>query len=880
MSQPQIPLLTMDIGDEQDIVLARQRIRLIARRLGFETGDQAGLTAAVSEAAWKAWEHGGGKIDFLVEGLSAPQKLLVRVYISAAGMADWPALPLEPVADKAAGDPSQAAAGQLLDIYHVESATGQVTAVWLGKTLPPGSSPIGQSELAGLADEAAGSATSSMLEELRQQDQALWRSLDEQYHSQQALQRLHRELEDTNRGVVALYAELDEAVTRLRLARAELENRVRERTAELETANVILQEEIEERRRAEEAIRRLAAIVESADEAIVGKTTEGIIVSWNTAAERLYGYPAAEMIGQSIFHLAPPGRREELTRILEQINQGQHVEHLETERVRKDGSVIAVSVTISPICDATGSITGASSIAHDVTELKRAEAALRLANHYNRSLIEASPDPLVTITPEGKIGDVNAATERATGCPRAELIGADFSDYFTDPDQARAGYQRVFTQGVVRDYALDLRHTDGHTTSVLYNASVYKDEAGQVLGVFAAARDITKRKQAEAKRAEEHAILSAILESAESPIFALDRSYRYIAFNHMHAQMMRDLYGADIRVGDSLLERMTIPLDRETTRQNVDRALAGQALVEAAYSGGDGPSQRYFEVAHNPIYNEAGAIIGVSVFAKDLTDRKRAEDEIRRLNRDLEGALAQEKAVRQQLIQAEKLSALGRMVGSVAHELNNPLQTIRNCLYLAGQETAADLPVHECLEMAESETQRLMDLVAQLRELYRMRPTIAPSVHALDGLLQDVRRLMAAQLQDAHVEWRQPANLPSYRVNVIQDRLKQVFINLITNALEAMRPGGGELRVGVTPSADSRQVGIVFHDTGPGIESEHLSHLFEPFFTTKVQGLGLGLAICYEIVQQHGGQMTVESQPGQGAQFTVWLPLANGIDAD
>jgi len=565
---------------------------------------------------------------------------------------------------------------------------------------------------------------------------------------------------------------------------------------------------------------------------------------------------------------------------LEQIKQGQHVEHLETERVRKDGSIIAVSLTVSPICDATGSIAGASSIAHDITELKRAEEALRQANRYNRSLIEASPDPLVTITPEGKIGDVNAATERATGCPRAELIGADFSDYFTDPDQARAGYQRVFTEGVVRDYALDLRHTDGHITSVLYNASVYKDETGQVLGVFAAARDITQRKRAEAKLAEEHAILSAILESAESPIFALDRNHRYITFNHMHAQVMHDLYGADIRVGDSMLERMTIPLDRETARQNIHRALGGQALMEAAYSGRDGPSRRYFEVAHNPIYNETGAIIGVSVFAKDLTDRKRAEDEIRRLNRDLESALAQEKAVRQQLIQAEKLSALGRMVGSVAHELNNPLQTIRNCLYLTGQEIAADLPIHEYLEMAAAETQRLMDLVAQLRELYRMRPTIAPTVHAVGGLLQDVRRLMAPQLQDAHVEWRQPANLPSYRVSVIPDRLKQVFINLITNAMEAMRPGGGQLRVGVTLSADSRQAGVVFHDTGPGIESEHLSHLFEPFFTTKAQGLGLGLSICYEIVQQHGGQLTVESQPGQGAQFTVWLPLANPVDAD
>ena len=116
---------------------------------------------------------------------------------------------------------------------------------------------------------------------------------------------------------------------------------------------------------------------------------------------------------------------------------------------------------------------------------------------YNRSLIEASLDPLVTIGPDGKITDVNGATEAVTGCTRQELIGTDFSDYFTKPEKARAGYQQVFREGSVRDYPLELRRHDGRVVSVLYNASVYRDEAGKVIGIFAAARDITARKQAE-----------------------------------------------------------------------------------------------------------------------------------------------------------------------------------------------------------------------------------------------------------------------------------------------------------------------------------------------------------------------------------------------
>jgi PAS domain S-box-containing protein len=148
----------------------------------------------------------------------------------------------------------------------------------------------------------------------------------------------------------------------------------------------------------------------------------------------------------------------------------------------------------------------ASTVGHlSVTAKRRAaeaeagRKAARLASSYNRSLIEASLDPLVTIGHDGKITDVNAATETVTGYARAELIGTDFSDYFTEPEKARLGYQQAFREGLVRDYTLEVRHRDGHTIPILYNASVYRDETGQVVGVFAAARDITERKRAESE---------------------------------------------------------------------------------------------------------------------------------------------------------------------------------------------------------------------------------------------------------------------------------------------------------------------------------------------------------------------------------------------
>jgi PAS domain S-box-containing protein len=145
------------------------------------------------------------------------------------------------------------------------------------------------------------------------------------------------------------------------------------------------------------------------------------------------------------------------------------------------------------------------SISRDVSERKRIDEQLQATSKYARSLIEASLDPLVAISPEGKITDVNEATVKLTGIPRDKLIGTDFSDYFTEPKNARDGYRQVFSQKFVTDYPLTIRHKDGRLTDVLYNASVFRDVQGNVLGVFAAARDVTSQKEAEAKIAEQRA---------------------------------------------------------------------------------------------------------------------------------------------------------------------------------------------------------------------------------------------------------------------------------------------------------------------------------------------------------------------------------------
>jgi len=249
----------------------------------------------------------------------------------------------------------------------------------------------------------------------------------------------------------------------------------------------------------------LASIVESSDDAIIAESVDGIITGCNPAAEKLYAYTSEEILGKPVTLLVSKDRPDEMTAILDKIRQGEPVGHYETVHVRKDGRAIPVSLTVSPIRDASGRITGASSSARDITQRKHAEGEQTQATQYARSLFEASLDPLVTISVEGKITDLNEATIKVTGVAREESIGADFFDYFTEPDKAREVYQRVFAEGSVTDYPLTIRHRDGALTDVLYNASVYRDAGDNVIGVVAVARDVTDQKQAQAEIAEQQA---------------------------------------------------------------------------------------------------------------------------------------------------------------------------------------------------------------------------------------------------------------------------------------------------------------------------------------------------------------------------------------
>lgn len=376
---------------------------------------------------------------------------------------------------------------------------------------------------------------------------------------------------------------------------------------------------------------------------IIGK--DEVITDVNKATEHATGFTREQLIG-TVFSNYFTDPKLVRTGYLNVMQFGQ-LRDYPVDLQHKDGRIIHSLCNASVYLDDKGEISGVFVAVRDVSEQKRVEKELLRVSAYNRILLETSLDPLVTIGKDGKITDVNKATEHATGISREQLIGTDFSDYFTDPEQAREGYVKVFEYGLLRNYPLELRHKDGNVVNVLYNASVYLDEEGDIAGVFAAARDVTERKHAEDALLESEgrlrsvsSMLRLMCDNVTDMIWAKDLNNCYTFVNKALCQNLLNATNTDEPIGKTDLffaerERNSHPDD--PTWHTFGEICRNTDLITLEAGG---PKQfdeygnvqgkfLFLDVHKAPFINENGQVIGTVGSARDITELKRAEEALR-----------------------------------------------------------------------------------------------------------------------------------------------------------------------------------------------------------------------------------------------------------
>jgi PAS domain S-box-containing protein len=641
-------------------------------------------------------------------------------------------------------------------------------------------------------------------------------------------------------------------------SRDELEARVEERTAELRSVVEALQDEMVQRTQAEEDAKaerqRFNNVLEILPAYVVLLTQDYHVPFANRVFRERFGESQGRRCFEYLFGRSKPCEICETYTVLKTMVP-HHWEWLGPDNHTYD-------VFDYPFTDVDGS-TMILEMGIDITERKQAEKALRDASVYARGLLEASLDPLVTISAEGKVTDVNKATELITGIPRDRLTGSDFSDYFTEPDKARAGYQKVFREGSVRDYPLAIRDTKGHVTEVLYNATVYKDEAGEVLGVFAAARDISALKAAEEERVR---LIAAIEQSGESVVITDHIGkimYANTGFGSINDYASAEARGKnyfDILTGDGR--------DTGFKKRLVDILGKGSIWKDHFTREKKDGSSYELDVSISPVRDHAGKVINYSIIERDVT---------------------REAVLEQHLRQQQKMEALGTLAGGIAHDFNNILMPIIINTELSLYDTPQASPIKQYLNTALQAAQRGQELVKQITAFSRRREQERSPIKITPVVKETLKFLKTTAPQG--IEIREHFAAESGMILADPTQIHQVLMNLCSNAVHAMRAKGGVLEVSlgdvevdVYMFAKHRDLKpgpylkLTVSDTGSGMDQETAKRIFDPFFTTKKpgEGTGMGLAVVHGIVKRHEGSIITDSEPGKGSTFHVYFPRIEG----
>jgi len=673
----------------------------------------------------------------------------------------------------------------------------------------------------------------------------------------------------------------------------------------------------------------LTALIESADDAIISKTLEGIITSWNNGAQRIFGYTADEVVGKSITILIPEGHLDEEPAILARLRAGERIEHYETVRMAKDGRLIDISLTVSPIKGPNGNIIGASKIARDVSEQRQARRALDEASERLRLALEAS-----------RLGDWSwdARTDLVTVSETAaRIFGIPPGPFLTwtklrsllheeDRETAKLTVEKALAEHTSYDIEYRVIHSDHAEVWVSSKGRGIYAEDGSIVGMLGFLQDISTRKaneetlreQAEALRMLNetgktisaelnlHKTVQAVTDAATELTGARFGSFFYNvlnkegasymlytlagvpveAFAHFPMPRATDLFGPTFR-GEGVVRIDDVKRDPRYGKNAPYYGMPEGHLPVTSYlavpvisRSGEVLGGLFFSHPAPAMFTERDEIIvsGLASQAAIAMDNARLYEAAKKARAEAEQAAAENERLYKQAEESSRLKE--EFLATISHELRTPLSAILGWARMLRLGQLSPENSAKALETIERNARAQSQLVDDLLDVSRI----------ITGKLRmDVRPTDPNSFIDAAVEAVRPAaEARGVRIQKVIDtglvaipgdpvRLQQVVWNLLSNAIK-FTPRGG--RVQIRSERVNSHLEIVVTDTGQGIPAAFLPHVFDRFRQADQKtsrqhgGMGLGLAIVRHLVEMHGGTVSADSEgEGKGATFTVMLPI-------